>query len=86
MPYAVTATPYGRPAAQLLADQVRACKRGDPFAPVTVVVPATYAGIAARRRLARDGVVAVTFVTGANGSPRLQARTWSASSWAAGRP
>jgi RecB family exonuclease len=71
VPYAVTATPYGRRATELLADQVRACKRGDPFAPVTVVVPATYAGIAARRRLARDGVVAVTFVTVSRLAERL---------------
>jgi len=46
MPFSVTATPYGRPAGDLLAAQVRARKGGDPLAPVTVIVPATYAGIA----------------------------------------
>jgi RecB family exonuclease len=63
MGFAVHTTPYGEPAGTLLAAQVRALKGGDPLAPVTVIVPATYAGICARRRLARDGVAAVTFVT-----------------------
>jgi len=71
VPFSVAATPYGRPAVELLATQVRGCKTRDPFAPVTVVVPATYAGIAARRRLAADGVVAVTFLTMSRLAERL---------------
>src|SRR6516162_1979131 len=71
VPFSVATTPYGRPAAGMLASQVRGCKAGDPFAPVTVVVPATYAGIAARRRLAADGVVAVTFLTMSRLAERL---------------
>ena len=50
MGFAVTTTRYGEAAADLLAAQVRDVKAGDPLAPVTVIVPATYAGISARRR------------------------------------
>jgi RecB family exonuclease len=71
VPFSVLATPYGRPAAERLAAQVHEGQGRDPFAPVTVVVPATYAGIAARRRLARDGVVAVTFLTMSRLAERL---------------
>jgi len=73
MAFTVTATPYGRPAADLLAAQVRDLKGGDPLAPVTVIVPATYAGISARRRLASDGVAAVTFLTVQRLAERLAA-------------
>jgi len=67
----VTATPYGRAAADLLAAQVGAAKAGDPLAPVTVIVPATYAGISARRHLAVAGVAGVTFLTLARLAERL---------------
>ena len=60
----VTAVAYGRPAVDLLADQVAKVKAGEALAPVTVVVPSNYAGVAIRRALAaRDGVAAVTFLT-----------------------
>ena len=67
----MTATPYGRAAADLLAAQVGAAKAGDPLAPVTVIVPATYAGISARRQLAVAGVAGVTFLTLARLAERL---------------
>ncbi len=78
MPFSVTATPYGRPAGDLLAAEVRDRKGGDPLAPVTVVVPATYAGIGARRRLAAEGVAAVTFLTLARLAERLGAAVLAA--------
>ncbi|HVM66139.1 MAG TPA: hypothetical protein VMU14_14830, partial [Acidimicrobiales bacterium] len=79
MGFEVHTTPYGEPAGELLAAQVRARKGGDPLAPVTVVVPATYAGIAARRRLARDGIAAVTFVTVQRLAERMAAPVLAAS-------
>jgi RecB family exonuclease len=79
MGFEVHTTPYGEPAGELLAAQVRARKGGDPLAPVTVVVPATYAGIAARRRLARDGVAAVTFLTVQRLAERMAAPVLAAS-------
>ena len=69
----VVPVPYGEPAARALFDAVVAGKGGDPLAPVTVVVPTNYVGVAARRLLARgtlgrvtpggDGVAGVTFLT-----------------------
>ena len=51
----VLPVPYGEPAARALFDAVVAAKGGDPLAPVTVVVPTNYVGVAARRLLgARD--------------------------------
>ncbi len=79
MSFSVTVTPYGRPAADLLAGQVRALKGDDPLAPVTVIVPATYAGIGARRHLAADGVAAVTFLTLQRLAERLAAAGLAAS-------
>ena len=56
---------FGRPAAELLADQVREAKAGDALAPVTIVVPTHYLGVATRRQLAStgSGVAGVTFTT-----------------------
>jgi ATP-dependent helicase/nuclease subunit B len=61
----VHAVPYGRAAVEVLAEQVRALKAGDPLAPVTVVVASNYAAIAARRALAAQpgGIANVTFLT-----------------------
>jgi RecB family exonuclease len=74
---------YGRPAAALLADRVRAAKGGDALAPVTVVVPSNYAAVAARRALAArpGGVANVTFTT----LHRLAERLGAARLAAAGR-
>ena len=64
---------YGIPAAQALRDAVAAGKHGDPLAPVSVVVPTNYVGVAARRMLGSGalgpvtdrgvGVAGVTFLT-----------------------
>ena len=73
MPLDVVATAYGRPALLALRRAVAAAKRGDPLAPVTVIVPANHVGVTARRALASGslgpvsdggaGVAAVTFLT-----------------------
>ncbi len=60
----VVSTRYGAAAVDALAAAVAAAKRGEPLRPVTVVVPSNYAGVAARRALARrGGVIGVSFVT-----------------------
>ena len=62
-------TAYGPPAHAALAAAVAQAKQGDPLAPVTVVVPNHYVGLAARRALGRRehgsqrGVAAVAFYT-----------------------
>lgn len=62
-------TGYGPPAHEALAEAVARAKGGDPLAPVTVVVPNHYVGLAARRALGRRehngtrGVAAVAFHT-----------------------
>ena len=62
-------TGYGPPAHEALARAVSRAKGGDPLAPVTVVVPNHYVGLAARRALGRRehdgtrGVAAVAFHT-----------------------
>ncbi len=48
-------TPYGKPARERLQALVAEAKAGNPFAPVTIVPPNTYSGIALRRVLAGDG-------------------------------
>jgi ATP-dependent helicase/nuclease subunit B len=73
VPIDLVTTPYGRPALLALRDAVAAAKAGEPLAPVTVVVPANHAGVAARRLLAGGaagavvpggrGLAGVTFVT-----------------------
>src|SRR3954466_580436 len=80
MSFDATGTAFGRAAADLLAEQVRTAKDGDPLAPVTVVVPSNYVGVAMRRELARrgNGIAAVDFTTlhriGERlGAPRLAA-------------
>lgn len=49
-------TAYGPPAAEALHRAVAAAKGGDPLAPVTIVVPSNYVGVAARRQLASGGL------------------------------
>ncbi len=62
-------TAYGPAAHDALARAVSEAKGGDPLAPVTVVVPSHYVGLAARRALGRRrhgstaGVAAVAFHT-----------------------
>src|SRR5436190_11868924 len=80
MSFDVTGVAFGRPAVELLAEQVRTAKDGDPLAPVTVVVPSNYVGVAMRRELARrgNGIAAVDFTTLHRigellGAPRLAA-------------
>jgi RecB family exonuclease len=61
----VVPTRYGAAAQQALAETVAAAQGGDPLAPVTIVVPSNYAGVAARRALAAHGrgVANLTVVT-----------------------
>ena len=66
-------TPYGPAATEALHRSVAVAKAGDPLAPVTVVVPTNYVGVAARRALGGGalgpltpegvGVAGVTFLT-----------------------
>jgi RecB family exonuclease len=58
----VRRVPYGEPALLALAERVAEAKAGDPLAPVSVVVPTNYAGVATRRALARRGGVAAVHV------------------------
>ena len=51
MPIELVTVPYGLPAARALHDAVAAAKTGDALAPVTVIVPTNYVGVAARRTL-----------------------------------
>ncbi|MBX7161288.1 MAG: hypothetical protein K1X95_13440, partial [Acidimicrobiia bacterium] len=72
-PVEVVPVPYGPAAAAALHRCVAAAKAGDPLAPVTVVVPSNYVGVAARRHLASahsggiggrgEGVAGVMFAT-----------------------
>jgi ATP-dependent helicase/nuclease subunit B len=64
---------YGRPAAEKLRATISIAKGDEPLAPVTVVVPSNYVGVATRRLLASGalgsvsgqgiGVAGVSFVT-----------------------
>lgn len=57
-------TSYGPAAHDALADSLDRLKGGDSLAPVAVLVPSNYVGIAARRALGRRrGIAAVTFLT-----------------------
>jgi RecB family exonuclease len=72
-PVTLVTTAFGAPATQALRDAVAAAKDDDPLAPVTVVVPTNYVGVAARRQLAAGlggpvstrgvGIAGVTFLT-----------------------
>jgi RecB family exonuclease len=88
MPLESITVAYGPPAALALRDAVAAGKRGDPLAPVSVVVPTNYVGVAARRLLGSGalgpvtergvGIAGVTFLTVYRtaellGAPRLAA-------------
>jgi len=70
-------TAYGPAAHEALARAVAEAKGGDPLAPVTVVVPNHYVGLAARRALGRRGhngtrgVAAVAFHTAYSLAERL---------------
>ena len=70
-------TGYGPPAHEALATAVARAKGGDPLAPVTVVVPNHYVGLAARRALGRRthngtrGTAAVAFHTAYDLAERL---------------
>jgi ATP-dependent helicase/nuclease subunit B len=73
MPIELVPVPYGPEASRALHAAVVAAKAGDPLAPVTVVVPTNYVGVAARRLLGSgalgrvteggEGVAGVTFLT-----------------------
>ena len=64
---------YGRPAAEAVRSAISQAKGDEPLAPVSVVVPSNYVGVATRRLLASGalgpvshrgiGVAAVSFVT-----------------------
>jgi ATP-dependent helicase/nuclease subunit B len=69
----LTWLPYGRPAAEALRSAIVRAKGDEPLAPVGVVVPSNYVGVATRRLLASGelgptchkgtGMAAVSFVT-----------------------
>src|SRR6476661_7398521 len=88
MPIELKPVPYGAEAARALHAAVVTAKAGDALAPVTVIVPTNYVGVAARRLLGSgalgrvteggDGVAGVTFLTVYRlaellGAPRLAA-------------
>ena len=52
-PSVVVSVPIGPKALGALAGVVRAAKRADPLAPVTVIVPSSHVGVSVRRHLAR---------------------------------
>ena len=75
--FEVHTTPYGRPAVDLLAEEVEAAKKGDRLAPVTVIVPSNYAAVSTRRALAArpEGLANVSFLTLFRLAERLGAAT-----------
>ena len=63
-----TTVPFGRPASEALDHAIRTAKAGRALAPVTVIVPSNFAGLAARRLLGSGtvgsgGLANVGFVT-----------------------
>jgi len=86
--FKLTVTGYGPEANAALVSAVQRAKRGDALAPVTVVVPTHYLGLAARRALAahpgrvaaavsgarRAGIAAVSFITVYDLAERLGGR------------
>ena len=64
MAISLSITALGGPAHDALGDAVARAKGGRALAPVAVLVPSNYVGIAARRALGRrGGIAAVTFLT-----------------------
>ena len=64
----IVATNFGRPASAALAQSILDAKAGVALAPVTVIVPSNFAGLAARRMLGGgllgvDGIANVSFTT-----------------------
>ncbi len=86
--FKLTVTSYGPEANAALVSAVQRAKRGNALAPVTVVVPTHYLGLAARRALAahsgrvaatvsaasRAGIAAVSFITVYDLAERLGGR------------
>jgi hypothetical protein len=58
-----TTTAYGQAALEALTTTVDRHKNGNSLAPVTVIVPNNYVGVATRRALGRRGLAATTFLT-----------------------
>ena len=79
--------PFGEPAYAALVALIGAAKGDDPLAPITVVVPSNYSGLAVRRRMATSGGVAnVRFLvmnrlTELLGAPLLSASRRPLNSW-----
>ena len=83
----VLTLPFGEPAYSALVALVGAAKVDDALAPVTVVVPSNYAGLAVRRRIATSGGVAnvrflvMSRLTELVGAPRLSASRRPLNAW-----
>ncbi|MEZ5170990.1 MAG: PD-(D/E)XK nuclease family protein [Acidimicrobiia bacterium] len=88
MPIELITTSYGRPASATLHEVVADAKADDPLAPVSIVVPTNYVGVATRRMLAEgregdvttagSGIVGISLLTLYRvaemlGAPRLAA-------------
>ncbi|MGH2632817.1 MAG: hypothetical protein ACRDG3_05345, partial [Tepidiformaceae bacterium] len=84
----VLTLPFGEPPYLALGNLIARAKVRDPLAPVTVVVPSNYAGLALRRRMgAEGGLVNVRFLVVNRlaellGAPRLSVTRRPMSPWA----